>query len=331
VDIIRVDPADVVGMATSWLNQIGLPGALENIAWALLLVLFGMQVVGATSVGSDRLLLEAIRRMLISGIFLSMTATVQGWTRQAFDAFYGAGTAIFQQSISPGLTVALADYTGRVGGLLGIVMGINALSQTGPLDFVGLDAVGKTFMDMFMGSMRIVLFLLGVMLALYLVLQFVAGMVIYLAQVLTPLAAVSLSHPRTEGWFGRWVSAIVHALLLALLANVLFGLAVHFGFVAPLQRQSDMAKDAIDKLWSLLKTPAILVDTQKVLDAFNALATAIVLSLLLPVATIIGLIFGVLVMWQAEARVAAFVGTVAGSLPLWFAVRRFPGPSPPRP
>lgn len=313
LDLVRVNPEETVRLATDWINSTGLPSAVENTSWALFLVLFALQVIRGTAMGSGMAIQQALVRMLIGGTMLSMAPTINGWVRDGFMAFYGAGSTIWNNIVQPGLLAALTEYGGRVATTMAVVTGVAWLGETTIGDVAGIDALGNTLMQLFTSSVRITLFLLGAVLALYMVLQFAAGLLIYLAQVFTPLAAAGLAHPNTEDWFGRWLRHVVHAMLLVLLANVLFGLAIQVGFVGPIQKQNEALKNVLGQLTS--GNPAVL----------KSVFTTAVISLLLPVTVIVGLVFGVLTMWQAETRVAAFLGAVAAGIPMWLPFLRFMG------
>jgi len=322
IDLVRIRPEEVIAQATGWLNDMGLPGAVENVSWALLLVLFSSQAVRAATVGSGAALQSALARVLIGGSMLGAVQTVNGWVRELYLAAYNAGGMVWDRAIQPKLAVSIAQLGAHLATLAAVAQGIAVGGETTPGDIVGLDAIGNNLLNLVMTSARILLFLLAALMGLYLVLQFAAGMIIYLAQVFTPLAAAGLVHERTEGWFGRWITYVVHAALLALLVNVLFGLAVQAGFAGPMERQAQVIGDTVDKLKHI---PNPLLHPKAALDALNSAMTSLVITLLLPVTTIAGLIFGVVTMWQAESRVAAFIGGIAGGIPMWLPFMRFFG------
>ena len=320
IDLVRIRPEEVIAQATGWLNDIGLPRAVENVSWALLLVLFSSQAVRAATVGSGAALQTALVRVLIGGSMLSAVQTVNGWVRDLYLGAYNAGGTVWDRAIQPKLTTSIAQLGAHLATLTAVAQAIAIGGETTIGDVVGLDAVGNTLLNLVQTSARILLFLLAALMGLYLVLQFAAGMLIYLAQVFTPLVAAGLVHERTEGWFGRWIANIIHAALLALLVNVLFGLAVQAGFAGPVERQAQIIGDAVDRLKSIS-----LTNPRAALEALNSVMTGLVITLLLPVTAIAGLIFGVVTMWQAEARVASFIGAMAGGIPMWLPFVRFLG------
>ncbi len=316
LDLVRMNPEDLLLKATAWVNTTGFPHAADNIAWALILALFAAQVVRATGAASGRLLQQALVRLAIGGTMLSMAPTINSWVREGFLAFYDAGSAIWVQWVQAPLLESLTGYLSRVSAVMIALIGGSWLSHTAVGGWIGLGGVMDTLTQLLFGSIRLVFILLATVLAMFMVLQFTAGMIIYLAQVFTPLAAAGIVHPLTQDWMARWVRQIVHAWLLVLLVNVLFGLAVHVGFVLPIERQNAALQHALVTLQGAFEDP-----TQAV-AALRSAADVLVVSLLFPVTVVVGLVFGVVALWQAESRVSAFVGAIAAGVPAFLAPHR---------
>ncbi len=316
LDLVRINPEDLLLKATAWVNSTGFPVAMENLAWALTLALFASQVVRATGAASGVLLQQALVRLAIGGTMLTMTPTINSWVRDGFMAFYDAGGTIWAQWVQAPLLESLTSYLGRVNAVVIALIGGSWLSHTAVGGWIGLSGVMDTLTQLLFGSIRLVFILLASVLAMFMVLQFTAGMIIYLAQLFTPLAAASLVHPNTQDWMARWVRHIVHAWLLVLLVNVLFGLAIHAGFVMPIERQNVALQQALDALQGALQDPT------RATTALRSAANVLIVSLLFPVTVVVGLVFGVVTLWQAESRVGAFVGAVASGVPAFLGAPR---------
>jgi len=316
LDLVRMNPEDVLLKATEWLNGTGFPRAVDNLAWAIILALFASQAVHASGAASGRLLQQALVRLAIGGTMLTMAPTINGWVREGYLAFYDAGAAIWSHWVQAPLLASLTGYMGRVSAVLIALIGGSWLSHTAVGGWIGLGGVMDILTQLLFGSIRLVFILLATVLAMFMVLQFTAGMIIYLAQVFTPLAAAGLVHPHTQDWMARWIRQIVHAWLLVLLVNVLFGLAVHIGFVLPIERQNAALQQALDVLQVAFADPA------RAAAALRSAANVLLVSLLFPVTVVVGLVFGVVALWQAESRIGAFIGAVAAGVPAFLAPHR---------
>lgn len=322
LDLVRINPEELLLKATGWVNSTGVPRATEDLAWALTLAFFASQVVRATSSASGTLLQQALVRLAIGGSMLTMAPTINGWVREGFLAFYDAGSAIWTQWVQAPLLESLTSYLARVSAVVVALIGGSWLSHTAVGGWIGLGGVMDTLTQLLFGSIRLVFILLATVLAMFLVLQFTAGMIIYLAQLFTPLAAASIVHPMTQDWMARWIRQIVHAWLLVLLVNVLFGLAVHVGFVLPIERQNAALQQALEALQGALHDPTLAS------AALKSAANVLIVSLLFPVTVVVGLVFGVVALWQAESRIGAFIGAVASGVPAFVAAHRWVGGSP---
>ncbi len=316
LDLVRMNPEDLLLKATGWVNETGFPRAADNLAWALTLALFASQAVHASGAASGRLLQQALVRLAIGGTLLTMAPTINSWVREGFLAFYEAGSAIWIHWVQAPLLESLTGYLGRVSAVVIALIGGSWLSHTAVGGWIGLGGVMDTLTQLLFGSIRLVFILLATVLAMFMVLQFTAGMIIYLAQVFTPLAAAGVVHPNTQDWMARWVRQIVHAWLLVLLVNVLFGLAIHVGFVLPIERQNAALQQALDVLQVALEDPT------RAVAALRSAANVLLVSLLFPVTVVVGLVFGVVALWQAESRVGAFIGAVAAGVPAFLGPHR---------
>lgn len=316
LDLVRMNPEDLLLKATAWVNTTGFPQAADNVAWALTLALFASQVVRATGAASGQLLQQSLLRLAIGGTMLTITPTINGWIREGFLAFYDAGSSIWIQWVQTPLLESLTGYLSRVSAVIVALIGGSWLSHTAVGSWLGLGGVMDTLTQLLFGSIRLVFMLLATVLAMFMVLQFTAGMIIYLAQIFTPLAAAGIVHPLTQDWMDRWVKQVVHAWLLVLLVNVLFGLAVHVGFVLPIERQNAALQQALVALQDALQDPAYAV------AALKSAANVLMVSLLFPVTVVVGLVFGVVALWQAENRVGAFIGAIAAGVPAFVGPHR---------
>jgi len=316
LDLVRMNPEDLLMKATAWINTTGFPQATDNLAWALTLVLFASQTIRATSAASGPLLQQALIRLAIGGTMLTMAPTINEWIREGFLAFYNAGTAIWVQWVQTPLLESLSGYLARVSAVVVALIGGSWLSHTAVGGWLGLGGVMDTLTQLLFGSIRLVFILLATVLAMFMVLQFTAGMMVYLAQIFTPLAAAGMVHPLTQDWVSRWLRQIVHAWLLVLLVNVLFGLAVHVGFVLPIERQNAALQQALVTLQDALQNPAQAV------AALKSAANVLMVSLLFPVTVVVGLVFGVVALWQAESRIGAFIGAIAAGVPAFLGPQR---------
>ncbi len=316
LDLVRMNPEDLLLKATGWLNGTGFPRAADSLAWALILAFFASQAVHASGAASGRLLQQALIRLAIGGTILSMAPTINGWVREGYLAFYDAGSAIWSQWVQAPLLESLTGYMARVSAVLIALIGGSWLSHTAVGGWIGLGGVMDILTQLLFSSIRMVFILLASVLAMFMVLQFTAGMIIYLAQVFTPLAAAGLVHPHTQDWMARWLRQIVHAWLLVLLVNVLFGLAIHVGFVLPIERQNAALQQALDVLQLALEDPT------RAVAALKSAANVLLVSLLFPVTVVVGLVFGVVSLWQAESRIAAFIGAIAAGVPAFLAPHR---------
>ncbi len=317
LDLVRINPEELLLKATAWVNSTGLPRAMESVGWALTFAFFASQVLRATVGASGRLLQQALIRLAIGGTILTMAPVINGWIRDGFLAFYDAGSTIWAQWVQAPLLDSLTSYLGRVSALVMALIGGSWLSHTAVGGWLGLGGVMDMLTQLLFGSIRLVFILLATVLAMFLVLQFTAGMIIYLAQLFTPLAAASVVHPLTQDWMARWVRHIIHAWLLILLVNVLFGLAVHVGFVLPIARQNAALQQALDAL------EAVLQDPGRARGALKSAANVLLVSLLFPVSVVVGLVFGVVALWQAESRIGAFVGAVTAGIPAFLGAHRW--------
>jgi hypothetical protein len=316
LDLVRMNPEDLLIKATAWINTTGFPQAADNIAWALTLVLFASQAVRATGAASGQLLQQALIRLAIGGTMLTMAPTINLWIREGFVAFYDAGSAIWVQWVQAPLLESLTGYLARVSAVVVALIGGSWLSHTAVGGWLGLGGVMDTLTQLLFGSIRLVFILLATVLAMFMVLQFTAGMMVYLAQIFTPLVAAGIVHPLTQDWVSRWLRQIIHAWLLVLLVNVLFGLAVHVGFVLPIERQNAALQQALVTLQDALQNPAQAV------AALKSAANVLMVSLLFPVTVVVGLVFGVVALWQAESRIGAFIGALAAGVPAFLGPQR---------
>ncbi len=314
MDFFRIEPEEVVRVATGWLNELGLPGAVENVAWALLLVLFAGQAVHAAATANPGELWGLGMRLAVAGGLLTWKDGANHWIRRIFMESYRAGKQIWGKFVGPEFRESLRRYAGWVGAALSgtaLAAMVTGIAGGNPVaQFIGLgeiaDKVFSFIADMVLRSLQIWAVLMAVLVAFYMLLQFAAGMIVYLAQVFTPVAAAGLVHPATRDWFGRWLRMTIHAVLLVLMADLFFGLAVKFGMAEPFRRFDGILSGI--NLADALRNPT---------EFAGKVQTALTSLVLMPISVIIGLIFGVLGLWQAEGRVAAFIGSVAAGLPVW--------------